>query len=127
MKTIGETRRDNLLLLITRHGSLANVNELLDLPRTDATLSQIKNQSLSASGRPRMMGDTLARRIETALQLPNGWMDNDHRDVGAREHRIEHALKVMEQMPDYQLDQAIKIIDTLAQPTPKSNGTTGGH
>lgn len=126
MKTIGETRRDNLIMLIERHGSIANVNELLLLPRTDATLSQIKNQSLSATGRPRMMGDTLARRIESALRLPSGWMDNDHPEPGERQHRIDHALKVMEQMADYQLDQAIKIIDALAEPpSKKGNGTTG--
>lgn len=40
-----------------------------------------------------------------------------------RQARIEHALKVMEQMTDYQVDQAVQIIDTLAQPLDK-NGTT---
>jgi hypothetical protein len=123
MKTVGQTRRENLLLLIKKHGSLANLNELLDLPRTDATLSQIKNASVGSRGKPRAMGVTLARRIEARLQLPSGWMDNDQTPPSYRQQRIEHALKIMEEMADYQLDQAVKIIDTLAEPTHPHNGT----
>lgn len=123
MKTSGQIRRENLVLLLDRQGSAANLNERLDLPRTDATLSQIKNQSLAASGKGRMMGDMLARRIERALELPEGWMDNDQAPLSYRQQRIEHAIKAMEGMAEYQLDQAIQIIDTLAQPAPGKNGT----
>lgn len=38
--------------------------------------------------------------------------------------RIAHALKVMQAMPEYKVDQAVKIIDTLAEPAPGS-GTNG--
>ena len=124
MKTVSEIRRENLLLLLERHGSLANLNEKLDLPRTDATLSQIKNQSTTSRGKPKMMGDTMARRIEGALSLPKGWMDNDQAPISYRQQRIDHAIKAMEHMEDYQLDQAIKIIDTLAEPNQKT-GTCG--
>lgn len=34
--------------------------------------------------------------------------------------RIEHAVKLMQQMPEYKLNQAIKIIDTIAEPVPKN-------
>jgi hypothetical protein len=37
--------------------------------------------------------------------------------------RIAHVLKVMEAMPEYKVDQAVKIIDTIAEPVP--NGDTG--
>lgn len=124
MKTVSQIRRENLLLLLEEHGSLANLNERLGLPRTDATLSQIKNQSTTSRGKPKMMGDTIARRIEGALDLPQGWMDNDQTPKSSRQLRIEHALKAMEQMEDHQLDQAVKIIDTLAEPAaPRGNGT----
>lgn len=124
MKTVSQIRRENLLLLLEQHGSLANLNEKLELPRTDATLSQIKNQSTTSRGKPKMMGDTIARRIECALNLPQGWMDNDQTPKSSRQQRIEHAMKAMEQMEDHQLDQAVKIIDTLAEPaSPRGNGT----
>ncbi len=128
MKTIGQTRRENLQVLIDKHGSLAQLNEVIGFPRTDATLSQIKNQSLSASGRPRAMGDVLARRIERALDLTEGWMDNDQAAPTYKQSRIDVAIKAMEEMGEYQLDQAIKIIVALSEPEPKKgNGTHGGQ
>ncbi len=124
MKTVSQIRRDNLLLLLERHGSLANLNEKLELARTDATLSQIKNQSTTSRGNPKMMGDTMARRIEAALGLEEGWMDNGQTPPTYRQERIAHAAKAMEHMNDYQFDQTVKIIDTLAeQPATDKNGT----
>ena len=41
-----------------------------------------------------------------------------------RQSRINHAMKLMEQMTDYQVDQTVRIIDTLAEPADK-NGTCG--
>lgn len=124
MKTVGEIRRDNLEQLIKQHGSLAQLNERIGLARTDATLSQIRNQSLSARGKPRSMGDELARRIELKLGLEVGWMDNLQYPIDDRHARIQHAVAVMEHMQDWQVDQAIKILDTIAEPTPRvANGT----
>ena len=46
MKTIAETRRIRLDMLVKRHGDrLAKLNEVLGLDRTDATLSQIRTQA----------------------------------------------------------------------------------
>lgn len=62
MKTIAEIRRDNLMILIGEQGSMAALNEKIGLVRTDATLSQIKNQSPdSKTGVPKAMGDAFAR------------------------------------------------------------------
>lgn len=124
MKTVGQIRRENLMQLLEKHGSIAELNVKLGLPRTDATLSQIKNQSITSRGKPKMMGVTLARRIEKDLKLSEGWLDNDHAPPSYRQQRIDHAVKAMEHMTDYQVDQAVKIIDTLAEPA-SSNGTTG--
>ncbi len=126
MKTVGQIRRENLLSLEKKHGSLAELNQLLELPRPDSTLSQIKNQSMSSRGKPRMMGSVLARRIESRLNLPDGWMDNDHNPPSYRQQRIEVALKAMEQLPDDQLDRAIKILDTLAEPPSQARSGTNG-
>jgi transcriptional regulator with XRE-family HTH domain len=35
--------------------------------------------------------------------------------------RIVHAIKLMQQMPEYKLNQTIKIIDTIAEPLPDAN------
>ena len=40
----------------------------------------------------------------------------------ADDQRIIHALKIMQTMPSYKIDQAIKIIDTIAEPAPDGNG-----
>lgn len=126
MKTVGQIRRENLLSLEQKHGSLAALNDKLSLARTDATLSQIKNQSISSRGKARSMGTVLARRIELQLNLPEGWMDNDHNPPSYRQQRMELALKAMEQLPDDQFNKAIKIIDTLAEPPAEPrNGTHG--
>lgn len=121
MKTVSEIRHDNLLLLLEEWGSLAELNERLSLPRTDATLSQIKNRSRdSKTGKHRVMGDVLARRLEVAVGKEPGWMDNPQYRAGTREARMALALQVMERMPDYQIDQAIKILDTIAEPSPRT-------
>lgn len=123
MRTINEIRHANLLLLIDEYGSLAELNDQLGLPRTDATLSQIKNRSKdSKTGKPRVMGDVLARRMEAALGKQTGWMDNPQYKQGTRGARVALAVQLMERMPDWQVDQAIKILDTIAEP-PARTGT----
>lgn len=121
MRTINQIRHSNLLLLLEDYDSLAALNERLGLPRTDATLSQIKNRSKdSKTGKPRVMGDVLARRIEAAVGKPEGWLDNPQYRSGTREARVALAMQLMERMPDWQVDQAIKILDTIAEPPPRT-------
>jgi hypothetical protein len=118
MKTIAEIRRDNLMILIGEQGSMAALNEKIGLVRTDATLSQIKNQSPdSKTGVPKAMGDAFARRIETQLCLEPGWMDNVHTYSSPKRAA---AMAIMENMDDRQLDQAYKILHALAEPHPKA-------
>lgn len=45
VKTIDETRREKLGLLLKKHGSFAELNEAIGYPRTDSRLSRIKNQN----------------------------------------------------------------------------------
>ena len=36
--------------------------------------------------------------------------------------RIEHVIKLMQQMPEYKLNQIVKIIDAIAEPAPAESG-----
>ena len=114
-------------MLIDEHGGLAQLNDKLERTRTDATLSQIKSQSPHhTTGKPRVMGDDIARAIEEKLCLSEGWMDTPPSyaelhgtpDLAARASEI---LSAMEPEAQY---QAIRLLDALCQPT-KANGTSG--
>ena len=128
MQIVSETRRARLSILVKQHGnSLAALNEVLGLDRTDATLSQIRTQAKhSKTGKPRVMGDDLARKIEEKLNLPVGWMDtpptyaelagdNDPRAM------IEH---LVQEMPPEDWPTALRLLSALKKPEPK-NGTSG--
>lgn len=82
MKTIGEIRRLRLKQFIKDTGmSNAQVNEKLGRNRRDATLSQISQAAKNTrTGKPREMGGTQARLIETTFNLPQGWFDRDPAD-----------------------------------------------
>lgn len=76
MKTVTDNRRDWLEHLIGNMGSIAALNIALGRARTDATLSQIRNQSPhNKTGKPRTMGDKVARDIEEKLGMAIGSMD----------------------------------------------------
>lgn len=77
MKTVEEIRRMRLAQLRERYGTLTELNEKLGLLRRDSTLSQVLNSSRSSTGKSKEMGSALARRLELALGLEVGWMDND--------------------------------------------------
>lgn len=74
VSTVQETRHANLLALIEQHGSIQQLAARVG--RSHSQISQLKNRVRhSKSGRPREVGDDLARAFEAALGLPRGWMD----------------------------------------------------
>lgn len=80
MKTIDEIRRENLLTAIELAGGAAKLAGAANV--SAAYLSQIKNRAPeSATGKPKAMGDEVARRIEVAINRPTGWMDRAHDEV----------------------------------------------
>ena len=90
MKIITEIRRENLLRLVDQCGSLAAISEAIGKKRTDPTLRQIKIRACSPKVTVRNMGHFLARLIEEKLNLPSGWMDQDHSlDDASPEERLE--------------------------------------
>ena len=82
MPTIDEIRRANLLIQLGKHPSIAEFNEALGRKRNDPTVALIKNRQPNR-GKPRVMGDKIARGIEERLGLPAGWMDEDHSEQPA--------------------------------------------
>lgn len=72
---IAEIRKENMLSLLEGYKTQA---EFADLVHTDpAYISQLK-KGVKKTGERITMGDTLARSIETALNLPYGWMDKQN-------------------------------------------------
>lgn len=77
MKTNDEIRRENLQIAIERFGTAKKLAEAANV--STAYLSQVKNsQPDSKTGKPKNMGDEVARKIEAALSEVAGWMDTDH-------------------------------------------------
>lgn len=129
VQTIAETRRQRLTMLLSRYKSLAELNDRLGLARTDATLSQIKNQSAHhKTGKPRAMGDELARRIEQAMSLEEGWMDTPptYAELNGEPDAISKAVQLLQAMEPEARYQALRLLDAIAQPT-QANGTSGQH
>lgn len=112
-------------MLIEQYGSLAALNDKLDLPRTDATLSQIKNQSPHhRTGKPRSMGDDLARKIEAKLDLPEGWMDTppsvlDQYGPSEALDRVAALMAAMEPEMQYKV---VRLVAAVAEPAEGTNG-----
>ena len=128
MKTVAETRLQRLQMLVDRHGgSLANLNEKIGLDRTDATLSQIRTKAPhSKTGKPRVMGDDLARKIEERLTLDVGWMDTppSYAELHGEDDPRTKALQLIEDMSPDQVATAVRLLAALAQPA-QATGTHG--
>lgn len=83
MLTASECRRANLELLVQREGTLEAVAARVGT--SPIYLSQIRTQAEDVkTGRARGMGSVLARRFETAFDLPAGWMDQQHPHAGEK-------------------------------------------
>lgn len=79
MMDIGEIRRQNMLYLIEGHyktqSQFANT-----INKPASYISQIKRGE-DKDGQRIAMGNDMARDIETALNLPFGWMDKQHNNM----------------------------------------------
>lgn len=87
MLTNAEIRRIKLNTLIERFGSVAALNHALGWDRTDTRLGRIKNKTARGDRGPEKtynMGDAMAREIEQALGLEEGYLDNLEVEAGDR-------------------------------------------
>lgn len=73
MKTIEETYREKLQILIAEFGSQAELARHID--KNPAQISQWINGAVGASGKPRSLKAETAREIEKKTGKPNGWFD----------------------------------------------------
>lgn len=64
-----EFRRTNLESLIQEYGTIERLSDLSD--QSPSYISQVRNGT-------RNMGNKVARKVESELGLPAGWMDLDH-------------------------------------------------
>lgn len=135
MKTVEQTRRDRLQMLVQRHGGeregMANLCEALGMARNNtAGLTRILNANIrhERDGEAYEMGSKKAREIEQKLGLEHGWMDTPptYAELHGEPDIISKALTMLEAMEPQARYQALRLLDALAQP-PLANGTNGQH
>ncbi len=76
MATSKELRIENLRALVKEFKTAEAVAQRA--ATAPMYLSQILNGALSSTGKPRGIGDALARRLESGCGKDVGWMDRQH-------------------------------------------------
>jgi hypothetical protein len=130
MKTVEETRRDRLQLLVEKHGGMANLVEKLGSARNEtAALTRVLNANIrhERDGTPYVMGSPKARAIEAALGLEKGWMDTPltvAEQFGNSEplDRMASLMAAMEPEMQYKV---VRMVAALSQPADGTNGRNG--
>lgn len=117
MKTCSEIRRENLERLIAEFGKIETIADLTGM--NSSYISQIRTQSPNSKTKKlRVMGDTMARRLETGVGKEIGWMDHDH-SLNATllaVPAILHAAQAMAVMEPEARYLAVRLVDQVAQP-----------
>lgn len=104
---IYEIRRQNLVKLAKKQGSIAKINEALGRKRADAYLYAIVARGRKTNGRIKNLGTEIARKIEAAYSLPLGWMDLEHQDQNPPEPAQNAAIISNEQRHSAPMPAAI--------------------
>ena len=76
-----KTRRANLSVILEHLSSAAELNARLGRRREDPYIYAICSGAKLPSGRIRAPGPQLCEQIEDALELPRGWMTEEHADI----------------------------------------------
>lgn len=76
--SVFDIRRDNLVKLAKKQGSIAEINTALGRKRADAYLYAVVAKTRNTRGKIKNLGEQMSRQIESALRLPAGWMDQSH-------------------------------------------------
>lgn len=126
MSPVEDVRRSRLQLLVKKHGSMANLCQLLGYARTEtAALTRIMNANIrhDRGGKPYNMGGPMARQIEQKLSLDVGWMDTppSYADLHGENDARTKVMLLMEGMSPDQMATAVRLLDALAQPAKKSS------
>ena len=125
MQPVEDTRRERLKRLAQQEGGLANLCAKLSLSRKETSgLSRILNANIrhERGGVPYVMGSQMARDMEKKLGLPNGLMDTplSYAEIHNEEDPRALVMSLMEAMPSAEWATVVRLVDALAQPTPKT-------
>lgn len=71
-----QVRRNNLETLIAEAGSASALAR--QAGTNSSYLSQVRHQTQTQRGTPRAIGDSLARKLESAMHKSHGWLDTPH-------------------------------------------------
>lgn len=114
---ISEIRIRNLQLLIEQTGKLVTVANRSDT--APSYLSQIINGSPTKAGNPRKLGDKLARKLESGMGKPHGWMDAPHFEIQSADVDDDiissEFLYLKEHFDSLSIDQKRRIVDTVRE------------
>lgn len=125
MKTVEETRRERLQMLVNRHGGdksgMANLCEALGMPRNHtAGLTRIlhANLRLDRDGEPYEMGSKKAREIEQKLGLSVGWMDTPTTlsEQFGHSEPIDRMAAIMAAMEPEMQYKVVRLVAAMAEP-----------
>lgn len=127
MKTVEETRRERLQMLVTQYGGMANLVEKLGSARNEtATLTRILNANIrhERGGQPYVMGSPKAREIEKALGLAEGWMDTppSTAELFGSSAPLDRMAEIMATMEPEMQYKVVRMVAALAQPSEGTNG-----
>lgn len=116
-------------MLVQKHGSVSGLANATGGKPSETALRQVlSEQKRSERGTTYVVGDLVARRLEKALKLPEGWMDTppSYAEIHGLDDPVSKALMVMESMTKEQQHLAVRLIATLDQQRePVKTGTLG--
>ena len=117
MATSKELRIENLRALVREFKTADAVAQRA--ATAPMYLSQILNGAKSSTGKPRGVGDALARRLEQGCGKEMGWMDRPHGEPAAREDRqlAEQMSLSCETAEELRLLTAYRLADETARRT----------
>ena len=119
---IQQIRYQKLRLLLTE--CAGNQAELARKAETNpAYISQILNRTPLPSGRPRSVGERLARKLEYAFDKPDGWMDSEYlpgvtekpAEYRCPSPQMQRLITLAEQLTPTQLQAAISMLAELVK------------
>jgi len=113
--TIEETRRRNLQMLIDESEERTAVALAAKCGTASSYLSQILTQFKRDNGMPRVLGTTLARKMERGCGKPEGWMDQLHDDIDPAESELVNLYISMDEDRRVILLQQAKLIANLGR------------
>jgi len=116
---IKQIRLRNLRMLVREAGTIANLARLSST--APAYLSQILNSLPTSTGRPRSVGDKLARKLESAMDKPYGWMDQANQarsEASGSAQQVNYVPLIDESLVSSYTSRTLSVRDEKAEHIP---------